>query len=186
MPADIASPMTEGVNARLFLSFSSRRLEQLSHRVISCLFQLSDEQVWARGGQNENSAANLVLHLCSNVTQWIVAGIGGENDSRQRDEEFAARGGLNGKQLSGKLSSTVLRAMMIIDTVSSQRLIERVFIQKREVSVLEAIYHVVEHFSMHTGQIIFITKRLTGRSLNLGHDSLPITKDARGEHGPTS
>ena len=31
--------------------------------------------------------------------------------------------------------------------------------------MLEAIYHVVEHFSMHTGQIIFATKLLTGTDL---------------------
>ena len=37
--------------------------------------------------------------------------------------------------------------------------------QKYEVSVLEAVYHVVEHFAMHTGQIIFATKMLTGADL---------------------
>ena len=31
-------------------------------------------------------------------------------------------------------------------------------IQDRETTVLAAIYHVVEHFSMHTGQIILLTK----------------------------
>jgi hypothetical protein len=33
------------------------------------------------------------------------------------------------------------------------------------VTVLEAIYHVVEHFSGHTGQIIFATKFLKGEDL---------------------
>ena len=32
-------------------------------------------------------------------------------------------------------------------------------------TVLEAIYHVVEHFSGHTGQIIYATKLLTGEAL---------------------
>ena len=31
-------------------------------------------------------------------------------------------------------------------------------IQANDVTVLEAIYHVVEHFSMHTGQIILLAK----------------------------
>jgi len=35
------------------------------------------------------------------------------------------------------------------------------------VTGLEAIYHVVEHFSMHTGQIILLTKARTGEDLNL-------------------
>jgi hypothetical protein len=33
-----------------------------------------------------------------------------------------------------------------------------VTIQGRETTVLGAIYHVVEHFSMHTGQIILLAK----------------------------
>ena len=31
-------------------------------------------------------------------------------------------------------------------------------IQERDTNVLGAIYHVVEHFAMHTGQIVFLTK----------------------------
>ena len=45
------------------------------------------------------------------------------------------------------------------------RLAERVTIQKYDVTVLEAIFHVVEHFSHHTGQILFATKMLTGEDL---------------------
>ena len=29
----------------------------------------------------------------------------------------------------------------------------------------EAIYHVVEHFSMHYGQILYVTKLITGQDL---------------------
>jgi uncharacterized damage-inducible protein DinB len=38
-------------------------------------------------------------------------------------------------------------------------------IQGYEVSVLDAVFHVVEHFSMHTGQIILLTKLLKGVDL---------------------
>jgi hypothetical protein len=40
-------------------------------------------------------------------------------------------------------------------------------IQDYDVTVLEAIYHVVEHFGMHTGQIILIAKARTGEDLSL-------------------
>jgi hypothetical protein len=33
------------------------------------------------------------------------------------------------------------------------------------VTALEAIYHAVEHFAMHYGQILYITKFLTGADL---------------------
>ena len=38
-------------------------------------------------------------------------------------------------------------------------------IQGYEVTVLHAIYHVVEHLAEHTGQIIWATKGLTGEDL---------------------
>ena len=38
-------------------------------------------------------------------------------------------------------------------------------VQNYNVSVLEAIYHVVEYFSQHTGQIVFATKAMTGQDL---------------------
>ena len=47
----------------------------------------------------------------------------------------------------------------------AERLSSIIHVQKYDVSVLEAIYHVVEHFAQHTGQIIFATKMLTGEEL---------------------
>ena len=78
---------------RLFLDCSVRRLDQLAGRIESCLEMLNDEQVWMRGSPNENAIGNLVLHLCGNLRQWIVAGVGGAADVRERDREFAAAGG---------------------------------------------------------------------------------------------
>jgi hypothetical protein len=40
-------------------------------------------------------------------------------------------------------------------------------IQGYEVTVLEAVYHVVEHFGMHTGQIILLAKMYSGEDLKL-------------------
>jgi uncharacterized damage-inducible protein DinB len=176
--------VTEEVVGPLFLKFSSTRLQQLSHRVSNCLARLSDKQVWARNGENENSVANVVLHVSGNVSEWILASIGGEQSNRRREVEFTARDGFSGKQLSGQLSATVMRAMAVIDTVNSRRLSERVVIQKHNVSVFEAIYHVVEHFSMHAGQIILITKMLTGEALAFEHDLEGVAPDARGTQNP--
>ena len=150
---------------RAFLDFSASKLQQLASRIDTCLAQLSDDQVWARGGDHENAAGNLVLHLCGNVRQWIIASIGGEPDARQRDAEFAARGGMSTRDLRERLSSTVAQATAVIERVTAQRLMDRLVIQGYEASVMDAIYHVVEHFAMHTGQIIFVTKMLTGTDL---------------------
>lgn len=150
---------------QVFLRASAKRLEQLSSRIRDCLAKLSTDEIWARGHENENAIGNLVLHLNGNVRQWILSGVGGAPDTRTRDAEFAARGGVEIAELRERLESTVREAVAVIGKMTPQRMTEHVTIQKYEVTVLEAIYHVVEHFAQHTGQIIFVTKMLTGEDL---------------------
>ena len=151
--------------SRILTDYSARKLGLLTGRIDVCLGKLTEEQVWARGGENENAVGNLVLHLCGNVRQWIVSGIGGASDVRQRDTEFAARGGTSIEDLKERLRSTVEEASKVVESLTPNRLTERVTIQNYEASVAEAVIHVLEHFSMHTGQILFVTKMLTGEDL---------------------
>jgi uncharacterized damage-inducible protein DinB len=156
--------------AHIFIDFSVRKLALLRERIESCLDRLNEEQVWTRGGENENAIGNIALHLCGNVRQWIVSGVGGAADTRQRDTEFAARGGTSVSELRRLLQEVTDDATAALRQVPAGRLTERVTIQKYDVTVMEAIYHVVEHFSMHTGQIMFATKMLTGADLGFyGH-----------------
>jgi uncharacterized damage-inducible protein DinB len=150
---------------RLFLDHSVNKLREYEGRIATCLERLDAAQIWARGGENENAVGNLVLHLCGNVRQWIVSGVGGEPDRRDRDAEFDARGGVAAAELTRRLREVVNEAAAVIERVSADRLGERMVVQGYDMSVLEAIYHVVEHFSMHTGQILFATKMFTGDDL---------------------
>ncbi|MBZ5594521.1 MAG: DUF1572 domain-containing protein [Acidobacteriia bacterium] len=150
---------------RIFLEASTKRMEQLLARIRDCVGKLAPDEIWARGHENENAIGNLVLHLNGNVRQWIVSGVGGAPDTRARDAEFAARGGMETADLLGRLESTVREAIAALGNVTAERLAQHVTIQKYDVTVLEAIFHVVEHFSQHTGQIIFATKMLTGEDL---------------------
>jgi len=149
----------------IFLSFSVRKLNLLASRIADCLSRLDDEKMWARSGENANAIGNLVLHLCGNVRQWVVSGIGGEPDVRRRDAEFAAREGMSARDLRLLLEQTVGQAASIIEQLPAERLPEQLTIQGYDVTVLEAVYTVVEHFAQHTGQIIFATKLLTGENL---------------------
>jgi uncharacterized damage-inducible protein DinB len=149
-----------------FLKFSAEKLEQNCGRIESCVEKLTDDQLWARGTENENAVGNLMLHLAGNVRQWILHGVGGEPDHRTRDAEFDARGGIPRQELIARLHGTVAEGAALIRALPAERLAETRNIQKHyDVTVLEAIYHVVEHFSGHTGQIIFATKLLTGTDL---------------------
>jgi uncharacterized damage-inducible protein DinB len=149
----------------IFLKYSADKLEQLSGRIQDCLGRLTYDQIWLRNSDNANSVGNLVLHLCGNVRQWIGYGVGGQPDFRDRDSEFEARGGLQPAELSQRLQTTISDATSIIRDLAPERLSEARTIQKYDVTVMEAILHVVEHFSQHTGQIIFATKLLTGQDL---------------------
>ena len=149
-----------------FLEYSADQLNHYTGRIEDCLGRLSADQIWTRNSDNENAVGNIVLHLCGNVRQWIIAGVGGAPDVRDRDSEFAARGGLAPADLAAKLKTTIAEAAQVIRSVPAERLKERKVIQKvYDQTVMEAIYHVVEHFAQHTGQIIFATKLLTGQDL---------------------
>jgi uncharacterized damage-inducible protein DinB len=143
-----------------FLRYSCEKMKQFCDRVESCVALLTPEQLWLRGNQSQNAIANLLLHLNGNIGQWILAGIANVPITRDRDAEFSARSG----DLPD-LRATVTAAVKVIATLPPERLTERVTIQKFDVTVLEAIYHVVEHFSGHTGQIILLTKAYTDRDL---------------------
>ena len=154
--------MTSG---EIFLKFSADKLEQLSGRIQDCIGRLTDEQIWTRNTENENAIGNLVLHLCGNLRQWIVSGVTGKPDIRDRDSEFHARSGLSSPQLAERLRETVSEVTEIVRNLPPARLSEPISVQGYNVSVLEAIYHVIEHFSQHTGQILFATKLITGQDL---------------------
>lgn len=156
--------MPEDANT-IFLEFSARELRQLESRIEVCVKGLTDDQIWLRNHSTENAIGNLLLHLAGNVRQWIISAVGGKPDIRVRDREFAARGDISGAELVDRLRGTVEEAASLIEQLPHQRLLDKVTVQKYHVTVLEAVYHVVEHFSQHTGQIIFAYKLLTGNDL---------------------
>lgn len=150
-----------------FLSFSSAKLEQMTEFTRACLGRLSDAQVWERQGAYENSIGNLILHLCGNMRQWIMHGVGGVADVRVREKEFSADGGMSAKELMELFEKTITEARGVIDSLSVSRLTERTTPQGRDVSVLEAVYQVVGHVQQHVGQIILLTKQMCAADLDL-------------------
>jgi uncharacterized damage-inducible protein DinB len=148
-----------------FLRISTEKLRRSGSRIEDCVGRLNYDQIWTRNADNVNSIGNLILHLCGNVRQWIGFGIGELADQRDREGEFAARGGLEPAELIELSRKTVSDAIGILGSFAAARLLEKVTIQNSEVTKMEAIYQVVEHFAQHTGQIIFVTKMLTGDDL---------------------
>ena len=148
------------------MSFEQEFIERSRHylareyplKIQRCLAVLPDDALWTRADAGSNSIGNLLLHLSGNVRQWIVSSVGGGEDHRHRAAEFAATEGGDGEALFAQLRTTLDEADAVLAALSPDDLAGRRIIQSRDVSVFEAVYHVVEHFSMHTGQIVLLTK----------------------------
>jgi uncharacterized damage-inducible protein DinB len=152
--------------ARAFIDRASAFLStEYLPKIERCLEQLTDEQIWSRPNEASNSIGNLVLHLCGNARQWIVSGLGDNPDRRDRDSEFKQREIIARVELLERLQTTVREVAQVLANLDSNIVLERRTIQGKDVEVLEAIFHVTEHFSMHTGQIILLTKMLAQRDM---------------------
>ena len=153
-----------------FIARSQHHLaEDFLPKIERCLGQLTDEQIWWRANEQSNSIGNLLLHLSGNVRQWIVCGLGDATDSRDRDSEFAQRTQIPRAELFERLKRTVNEAVTTLARLDPDKLLEKHRIQGLEVSALEAVLHVVEHFSMHAGQIVLLTKQATAVDMHF-HD----------------
>ncbi len=148
-----------------FLKYSTGKLNQYESRIETCLDKLTSEQIWTRGAEKQNAVGNLVLHLCGNLGQWILSGVGGAPDHRDRDAEFAARGDVSAGELKLRIRERVKKTVAVIAALTPEQLVERTVVQGYDVSKLHAVYHVVSHFSEHAGQIVFATKLFTSDDL---------------------
>ena len=159
--------------AELFLERSRYYLaEEYPAKIRQCVAALPQDELWRRSNESSNSVGNLLLHLAGNIRQWIVGGVGGTPVQRDRPAEFAARDGPDARTLLESLESAVSDAAAVIARLSERDLVRSCTIQGRETTVLAAIYHVVEHFAMHTGQIVLITKERAPESIRFYDDAV--------------
>ena len=152
---------------RGFLRQARFRLrEDYLFKISRALAVLNDRQVWQRPNATSNSIGNLLLHLAGNLRQWIVSGVGGVTDVRERDQEFAARESLTKDELLIRLAEVIDDADKILAkledeiaaTGSDQPLQNLILPQGYQQTTLDAVFHAVEHFSYHTGQVILLAK----------------------------
>jgi uncharacterized damage-inducible protein DinB len=162
MPATIAST---------FVAYSNELLTHSESTIDACLARLTPEQILHRNGDHENSIANLLLHLAGNIRQWILHGIDNQPNVRQRDEEFSLHPTTPIPQIRARFAATLAEARAVIAAPPESRLLDRTDPQPGggwgTPTVLEAVYRVVGHLELHTGQIVLLTKQLTRADLDL-------------------
>ena len=151
---------------RAFLDLSAQFLEdQFLPRVRAAVERLDPADVWWRPNETSNAVGNLLMHLAGNLRQWVVSGVGGAMDSRRRSEEFTAETRPGRASLLATLTEVVREAAGVLRDADPADLLRERTVQGTEVTGMYAVYHAVEHFSMHTGQILWIAKLRTAEDL---------------------
>jgi hypothetical protein len=157
--------------SNLFLTAAVTRMQLSQEDIHRCVDRLSEEQIWTHGGDHENSIANLLLHLEGNLRQWFLHGIDGQPDVRTRDAEFDPAPTLRSADIRSRLDATLAECRAVIGGLSAERLHETINPQPTgnwpAMTILEAILRVTGHLQLHQGQIILLTKQLTGADLDL-------------------
>lgn len=140
-------------------------LEEGFPRLRKCLHELEEAQIWYRPNETSNAVGNLVLHLCGNLRQWIVATLGQREDTRQRAQEFAERQQLPRTLLLQLLQQVEGETRNVLKDLSPEKLLKEYHVQMFRVSGMGILIHVTEHFSYHLGQISYVVKMLNNRPL---------------------
>jgi uncharacterized damage-inducible protein DinB len=148
-----------------FKEQSIYRIKESHQRIIACIDLLDESQIWLKPNSALNSMGNLILHLCGNITQYIISTLGGATDHRNRDAEFAATGGKTKTELKAMFNSVIEQSIECIGNASEFDLSTVKKVQVYELTGVGIIIHVTEHLSYHTGQIAFLTKLLLEKDL---------------------
>jgi len=164
--------------AQAFLRHARFRLrEDYQVKIASALAELAEEQLWWRPNEASNSIGNLILHLCGNIRQWMIAGVGGATDARDRNSEFEKRRQISKEDLLALLTATLGEVDAVLSKLESETVANSDAPLQRQIvpqgfaqTVFDSVFHVVEHFSYHTGQIVFIAKLLIGERIRYYDD----------------
>ena len=157
----------QSVGGALIAAIKRHLIDISVPRIDKCLSHLTDDEIWHRPNDETVSIGNLVLHLCGNIGQHIVAGFGDAEDVRVRQQEFDERGPIPRAELLDRLHQTMNAAGATLDALDPDSLLETRRIQGDAVTGVAALVHVVEHFSYHVGQIGYYVK--ARKSVDLGY-----------------
>jgi uncharacterized damage-inducible protein DinB len=153
--------------AEPLIELAGRYLAEYLDKIERATAGLDDAALWRRANQRSNSIANLLLHLRGNLAQWVLGGLLGEPFERHRGAEFAAREGAGRAELLAALAETVGRVRAGIARLDAAALDRPLTIQGYATDGRDALFHVVEHMSYHTGQIVMLAKELLPASVEL-------------------
>jgi hypothetical protein len=165
--------MSDQPVSQAFLAVAETTLAEGFHKIEHCVGQLSDQQVWWRphvlppapakhASSEMNSIANLILHLSGNLRQWIIAGVGGSKDVRNRPLEFSDRSQRAVAELLAQLQLTITESRAVLARLTGAQLAEPRRIQGFNTNVTAALFNTISHFRGHVQEIIHLTREQLG------------------------
>ena len=141
------------------------RMDESMRMISKSLDLVNDQDIWKKPNLSSNSIGNLMLHLCGNITQYVISSLGRTEDRRDRDLEFSTEGGHAKQDLVAKLEQVINRAKEVISETSQEELVRVRDVQGFNLSGIGIVMHVVGHLSYHTGQIAYWIKLLKDKDL---------------------
>jgi uncharacterized damage-inducible protein DinB len=148
--------MPESVDAFLLQHLTTRLVAEFPVQVEKCLDVLGEDDLWWRPHDQSNAVGNLVLHVAGSNRHFLEHVIGGVPFVRDRDGEFAARGGRTKADVLQVWKDVAGRVHKVLGALTPDRL-PQVTSEKNK-SVVEILLHVTHHNALHIGQIVWITK----------------------------
>jgi hypothetical protein len=147
-------------------SMRSRITQFLPGQIRQSIQQLSDEELWWRPNQESNSVGNLILHLSGSIRNYLCRSIGGFDYTRDRAAEFTERGPIPREQLLAIFDQMVEQATATLESFETSRFFGGTEEPDYYPNLFDQICGVLTHLSLHTGQIIYVTKMLKAGSLD--------------------
>lgn len=168
----------QNVKQTIANEFKRRVFEESYQRIFKCLSLLEEDMLWESPNTAIPSVGNLILHICGNARQWVLSGIGGKEDNRDRDSEFIPHRNIKKSELIFLMENLRANLEEVIDEMPSEQLSEKIVVQGFKETGFSILIHVIEHFSYHTGQISTLTKIFTQLNLEYykGQDLNQLTK----------
>jgi uncharacterized damage-inducible protein DinB len=131
-----------------------------------CLAELDDQQLWWRPDERSNAAGNVVLHLAASNRYYFEHVIGGGEDRRNRDAEFAAHASHSKQRIQETWSDSVAVVDRVLAELDPSRMSERIDRTGRISTFAQILLHVLQHNALHLGQLLYITKMLRPGTIN--------------------
>jgi len=138
--------------------FKRRVFEESYARIFKCLDTVDEKQIWYSPNKNVPSIGNLILHLCGNMRQWVLSGLGGKPDNRDRESEFVPHQNIRKSELVFLMENLRVNIREVLLELPDGYSKKAVCVQGFNETGLSVLTHVMEHFSYHTGQITTLAK----------------------------